>query len=120
MLGVPSAPSPKRAKHDWEVPHNEETWKCDEEAENVKTNDQGMALFEHHLTKLIDENPESAEAASKALDAILRTCLTVPKMDDSTVAPSLNFGDLQPMSPSHPIGQDIFGDFIDYSALSIR
>ena len=46
MLGVPSAPSPKRAKHDWEVPHNEETWKCDEEAENVKTNDQGMALFE--------------------------------------------------------------------------
>ena len=113
--GVPSAPSPKRAKPDWEGPPNEETRKRDEEAENVKTNDQAMALFEH-LTKLIDENPESAEAASNALDAILRTCPTAPEMDDSTVAPSLNFGDLQPMSPSHPIGQDIFGDFIDYSA----
>ena len=67
------------------------------------------------LTKLIDENPESAEAASNALDAILRTCPTGPEMDDSREL-SLNFPDLQPMSPSHPVGQDIFRDYIDPSA----
>ena len=111
--GVPSAPSPKRAKPDWEGPPNEEARKRDEDAENVKTNEQAMTLFEN-LTKFIDENPESAEAASNVLDAILRTCPSAPEMDDSTVAPSLNF-DLQPMSPSHPVGPDIF-DFIDYSA----
>ena len=113
--GVQSAPSPKRAKPDWEGPPNEEARKRDEEAENVKTDEQANALFEH-LAKLIDENPESAEAASNALDAILRTCPTAPEMDDSRVAPSLNFPDLQPMSPSHPVGQDFFGDYIDYSA----
>ena len=113
--GVLSAPSPKRAKPDWEGPPNEEARKRDEEAENVKTDEQAMAFFEH-FTKLIDENPESAEAASNALEEILRTCPTAPEMDGSTAAPSLNFGDLQPMSPSHPGGQDFFGDFIDYSA----
>ena len=113
--GVQSAPSPKRAKPDWEGPPNEEARKRDEEAENVKTDDQAIALFQH-VAKFIDENPESAEAASNALDAILRTCPTGPEMDDSRGAPSLNFPDLQPMSPSHPVGQDIFGDYIDYSA----
>jgi len=116
---VPSVPSLKRAKPDREGPPIEETRKRNEEAENVKTNDQVMGLFEH-LTKLTDENPEFAEAASNALDVILCTCPTAPEMDDSTAAPSLNFGDLQPMSPSHPVGEDIFEDFIDYSALSIR
>jgi len=68
-----------------------------------------------HLTMLIYENPESAEAASNALGAILRTCPTGPEMDDSKGL-SLNFPDLQPMSPSHPVGQDIFRDYIDPSA----
>jgi len=117
-LQVPSVPSLKRAKPDREGPPIEETRKRNEEAEKVKTNGQVMALFEH-LTKLTDENPESAEAASNALDVILCTCPTAPEMDDST-APSLNFGDLQPMSPSHPVGEDIFEDFIDYSALSAQ
>jgi len=112
----PPPPPPVLQAPTWEGPPNEEARKRDEEAENVKTNDQAMVLFEH-LTKFIDENPESAEAASNALDAILRTRPTAPEMDDSTVAPSLNFGDFRPMSPSHPIGQDIFGDFIDYSAI---
>src|SRR6266849_2817684 len=60
--GVTSAPSPKRVKPDWEGPPNEEVRKRDEQAENVKTDDQAMKLFEH-VTKFIDENPESAEAA---------------------------------------------------------
>jgi hypothetical protein len=113
--GVPSVPSPKRVKPDWEGPPNEEARKRDEQAENVKTDEQAMALFEH-VAKLIDENPESAEAASNALDEILRIYPTVPGIDDPTAAPSLSFGDLPPASPSHPIGQDFFGDFIDYSA----
>ena len=55
--GVISAPSPKRVKPDWEGPPNEEARKCDEQAENVKTDEQAMKLFEH-VTKFIDENPE--------------------------------------------------------------
>ena len=113
--GVPSVPSPKRTKTDWEGPPNEEARKRDEQAENVKTDEQALALFEH-VAKLIDENPESAEAASNALDEILRIYPTGPDIDDPTAAPSLSFGDLPPASPSHPIGQDFFGDFIDYSA----
>jgi hypothetical protein len=113
--GVPPTPSPKRVKPDWEGPPNEEVRKRDEEAENVKTDEQALALFEH-VAKFIDENPESAEAASNALDEILRTYPTVTDMDDATGASSFSFGDLPPTSPPHPIGQDIFGDFIDYSA----
>src|SRR6266850_3020150 len=113
--GVPSVPSPKRVKPDWEGPPNAEARKRDEQAESVKTDEQALALFEH-VAKLIDENPESAEAASNALDEILRIYPTVPDIDDPTAAPSLSFGDLPPASLSHPIGQDFFGDFIDYSA----
>ena len=69
---VPSAPSLKRVKSDWEGQPNEEARKRDEQAEGVKTDDQALALFET-ITKFIDENPESAEAASNALDEILRT-----------------------------------------------
>ena len=71
-------PSLKRAKPDREGPPIEETRKRNEEAENVKTNDQVMGLFEH-LTKLTDENPESAEAASNALDVILVPARQHPK-----------------------------------------
>jgi hypothetical protein len=113
--GVSSAPSPKRVKPDWEGPPNEEARKRDEQAKNVKTDEQAMALFEH-VTKFIDENPESAEAASNALDAILRTYPSAPDMDDPTMAPSFSFGDLPPTSPPHPIGHDIFVDYINYSA----
>jgi len=113
--GVTSVPSPKRTKPDWEGPPNEEVRKRDEQAENVKTDEQAMALFEH-VTKFIDENPESAEAASNALDAILRTYPPAPDMDDPTVPPSFSFGDLPPTSPPHAASQDIFGDFIDYTA----
>jgi hypothetical protein len=113
--GVPSAPSPKRVKSDWEGPPNEEARKRDEQAENVKTDEQALALFEH-VTKFIDENPESAEAASNALDAILRTYPSPPDMDDATIAPSFSFGDLPPTSPPHPVSNDIFVDYINYSA----
>jgi hypothetical protein len=113
--GVSSAPSPKRVKPDWEGPPNEEARKRDEQAESVKTDEQAMALFEH-VTKFIHENPESAEAASNALDEILRTYPPVPDIDDPTAASSFSFGDLPPASPQHPIGPDFFGDFIDYSA----
>ena len=116
ISGATSAPSPKRVKPDWEGPPNEEARKRDEQAENVKTDDQAMKLFEH-VTKFIDENPESAEAASNALDAILRTYPSGPDMDDATIPPSsFSFGDLPPTSPPHPPGNDIFLDYINYSA----
>jgi hypothetical protein len=113
--GVTSAPSPKRVKPDWEGPPNEEARKRDEQAENVKSDEQAMKLFEH-VTKFIDENPESAEAASNALDAILRTYPSAPDMDDATIPPSFSFGDLPPTSPPHASGNDIFLDYINYSA----
>jgi len=112
--GVGSAPSPKRVKPDWEGPPNEEARKRDEQAENVKTDEQAMAFFET-VTKFIDENPESAEAASNALDEILRTYPSAPEIDDATMASSFHFGDLPPTSP-HPLGNDVFGEFIDISA----
>jgi hypothetical protein len=102
-------------KPDWEGPPNEEARMRDEQAEAVKTDEQARELFEH-MAKFIDENPESAEAASHALDEILRTYPAVPDIGDATAAPSFSFGDLPPTSTPHPIGQDIFGDFIDYSA----
>ena len=114
--GVSSAPSPKRARPDWEGPPNEEARKRDEQAENVHSDEQALALFEH-VTKFIDENPESAEAASNALDAILRTYPSAPDMDDATIPPSFSFGDLPPTSPPHPMGHDLlFVDYINYSA----
>src|SRR6266702_199063 len=112
--GVASAPSPKRVKSDWEGPPNEEARKRDEQAENVKTDEQALAFFET-VTKFIDENPESAEAASNALDEILRTYPPAPDIDEGAMASSFHFGDLPPTSP-HPLGNDVFGEFIDISA----
>jgi hypothetical protein len=112
--GIPSAPSPKRVKSDWEGPPNEEARKRDEQAEGVKTDEQAMAFFET-VTKFIDENPESAEAASNALDEILRTYPSAPDIDEAAMASSFHFGDLRPTSP-HPLGNDVFGEFIDISA----
>ena len=112
--GVASAPSPKRVKSDWEGPPNEEVRKRDEQAENVKTDEQALAFFET-VTKFIDENPESAEAASNALDEILRTYPSAPDIDNAAMASSFHFGDLPPTSP-HPLGNDVFGEFIDISA----
>ena len=112
--GAPSAPSPKRVKSDWEGQPNEEARKRDEQAEGVKTDDQALAFFET-VTKFIDENPESAEAASNALDEILRTYPPAPDIDDAAMASSFHFGDLPPTSP-HPLGNDVFGEFIDISA----
>ena len=111
--GVASAPSPKRVKSDWEGPPNEEARKRDEQAENVKTDEQALAFFET-VHKFIDENPESAEAASNALDEILRTYPSAPEIDDA-MASTFHFGDLPPTSP-HPLGNDVFGEFIDISA----
>ncbi len=37
-------------------------------------------------------------------------------MDDATTPPSSIFGDLPPTSPPYPIDNDIFVDYIDYSA----
>jgi len=113
--GVTSAPSPKRVKPDWEGPPNEEARKRDEQGENVKTDDQALAFFQT-VTKFIDENPESAEAASNALDEILRTYPPAPDMDDATAASSFGFGGFSPTSPPHTIGHDVFGEFIDFSA----
>ena len=112
--GFTSAPSPKRMKPDWEGQLNEEARKRDEQAENVKTDDQAMKLFEH-VTKFIDENPESSEAASNALDAILRTYPSAPDMDDVTIPSSFSFDDLPPTSPPYPTGNDMFLDYINYS-----
>ncbi|KAI9440238.1 hypothetical protein BJY52DRAFT_131749 [Lactarius psammicola] len=112
--GVASAPSPKRVKSDWQGSPNEEARKRDEQAENVKTDEQALAFFET-VTKFIDENPESAEAASNALDEILRTYPPAPDIDDAAMASSFHFGDLPPTSP-HPLGNDVFGEFIDISA----
>ena len=64
------------------------------------------------------ENPGSAEAASNALDAILRSYPSAPDMDDPMMAPDINFGDLPPTSPPHPIGHDIFADNVNYSAFN--
>ncbi|KAH9972701.1 hypothetical protein BGW80DRAFT_1445679 [Lactifluus volemus] len=99
--GVLTALSPRRVKSDWEGPPNEEPRKRD---------DQALAFVES-VTKFIDENPESAEAASDALDEILRTS------SDSTVVPPFGFNDLQSISPPpHPFGNDVFGEFIDMAA----
>jgi len=105
---VPSTPSPKRVKP--ESP-NEETWTRDEHAEDVKTDEQAMSLFER-VTKFIDEDPESSKAASNALDEILRY---VPDID-AIAESSSNFGDLPPPFPQLRIDRDFLGDFIDYSA----
>jgi hypothetical protein len=94
---------------------NEEARKRYEQAENVKTDKQALTLYEH-VAKFIDENPESVEAASSALDAILRTYPSALDMEDPTMPPSFSFGDLPPTSPPHPMGHDIFVDYINYSA----
>ena len=86
--GIPSAPSPKRVKSDWEGQPNEEARKRDEQAEGVKTDNQALALFEM-ITRFIVENPESAEAASNALDEIL--CTYPPADIDDTASFLLPF-----------------------------
>ncbi|KAI9454583.1 hypothetical protein BJY52DRAFT_1188866 [Lactarius psammicola] len=59
-LGVASASSSKRVKSDWEGPPNEEAQKSEERAENVRTGEQALALFET-VTDSIDETPESGQ-----------------------------------------------------------
>jgi hypothetical protein len=114
--GVVTAPSPKRVKSDWEGLPNEEVRKRDEQANNVKTDEQTVALVES-LTKFIDQNPESAEAASNALDEILRrTYPPSTDIDNATVVSSYGFGDLPSTSPPHPLGNDDFTEYIDFSA----
>jgi hypothetical protein len=64
--GVISACIPKESETrlgPWEGPPNEAR-KCDEQAENVKTDEQAMKLFEH-VTKFIDENPESNQSIAR-------------------------------------------------------
>ncbi|KAI0297271.1 hypothetical protein B0F90DRAFT_1740642 [Multifurca ochricompacta] len=112
--GVISAPSPKRVKTDWEGSPNEEVRKREEQAANVETDEQALAFFET-VTKFIDENPESAEAASHALDEILRACPPAPDIGDATLASSFSFSELPPTTPPHPLGND-FGEFFDFSA----
>ena len=76
----------------------------------------GLNSFVEHVKKFVDENPESAEAASNALDAILRTYPSAPDMEVPTMPPSFGFCNLPPISPPHPMGHDIFVDYIDHSA----
>ncbi|KAI9451041.1 hypothetical protein BJY52DRAFT_1419286 [Lactarius psammicola] len=59
-LGVASASSSKRVKSDWEGPPNEEAQKSEERAENVRTGEQALALFDT-VTDSIDETPESGQ-----------------------------------------------------------
>ena len=113
--GAAAAPSPKRAKPDWEGPPNEEVRKRDEQADSVKTDEQALAFVES-VTKFIDENPESAEAASNALEEILRIYPPTADIDDATGVSSFGFGDLPSTSPPHPLGNDVFGEFIDLAA----
>ncbi|KAI0249895.1 hypothetical protein BJV78DRAFT_1224130 [Lactifluus subvellereus] len=113
--GAATAPSSKRVKSDWEGTPNEEVRKRDEQADNAKTDEQALAFVEH-VTKFIDENPESAEAASNALDEILRIYPPAADIDDATMVPSFGFGDLPSTSPPHPLGNDVFGEFIDLAA----
>jgi hypothetical protein len=47
----------------------------------VKTDEQVLAFFDT-VTKFIDENPESTEAASNTLDEILRTDPSAPEIDE--------------------------------------
>jgi len=87
----------------------EDTHELLRHAENVKTDEQATKLFED-VTEFIDENPESAEAASNALDAILRTYPS----DNATTPPTFSVGDLP--SPPHLIDNDMFLYFINHSA----
>jgi len=73
--------------------------------------DEGALAFFETVTKSIDENPESAEAASNMLDEILRTYPPAPYNDDPAIASSSHSGDLLPTSPD-PLGNDVF-EFID-------
>ncbi|KAI0261553.1 hypothetical protein BC834DRAFT_940755 [Gloeopeniophorella convolvens] len=113
--GGVSAPSPKRVKSEWEGVPNEEVRKRDEQAESVKTDDQALAFVES-VTKFIDENPESAEAASNALDEILRACPPTGDFDDSTLSSFSGFGDLPPASPHHLPANDMMSEFLDLAA----
>ena len=64
--GVISARIPKESETrlgPWEGLPNEAR-KCDEQAENVKTDEQAMKLFKH-VTKFIDENPESNQSIAR-------------------------------------------------------
>jgi hypothetical protein len=105
--GAAPGPSQKRVKSAWDGLPNEEARKSDEQAE------QALAFLET-LTKLINENPQFAEAASNALDKILHTYPSAPA---AAMASSLNFRDLPPTSPS-PLGNDGFEEFVDFSAFN--
>lgn len=119
-----SAPSPKRAKPDWDGPPSEALQKRKEEVENIQTDEDATSFVERmtELLKMANDGQDSSLTAniSESLDAILAGMpgdFTLPSSFGSST-----FGDTlsDPLSPpsAHMPANDPLVEFFDFSSYS--
>jgi hypothetical protein len=121
---VSNAPSPKKAKTEWEGERSEALIKKEEQIENIKTDEDASAFLEQ-MTELIrlaagNDGQESLTSdISETLDMILKGC-GQDTSDPGVMAP-LGMGDVigRPSSPSSllPTADEFqFKDFLDFTS----
>lgn len=125
MVSTPAAsnaPSPKKAKTEWEGERSEALVKKEEQIENIKTDDDANAFLEQ-MAELIrlaagNDGQESLTSdISETLDMILKG-VGQDTTDPGTMA-SLTMGNVvgRPSSPSSLLAStDEFQDFLDFTS----
>lgn len=120
--GVSNAPSPKKAKTEWDSTPSEALAKKEEQIDNIKS-DEDASVFLEQMTELIrlhasnDGQGDSLTSdISETLDMILKGCGQDPSDSSgaSSMAP-LGLGDAS--QPSNPLpAADEFQDFLDFTS----
>lgn len=120
-----SAPSPKRAKTDWEPRANEAALKRSEEVENVKTDEEASKLLEEVVGLIAQaqtvDGASMASDISDTLDQILKSYTAgsdLPSVGDMSDASQMDHRPNNTSTSSNDVLaiSDEFGDFFDFSS----
>ena len=121
-----NAPSPKRAKTDWEPRANEAALKRSEEVENVKTDEEASKLLEEVVglitqAQTVDGQASMASDISDTLDQILKSYTAgsdLPSVGDMSDASHIDHRPNNTSTSSNDVLaiSDEFGDFFDFSS----
>jgi len=120
-----NAPSPKRAKTDWEPRANEAALKRSEEVENVKTDEEASKLLEEVVglitqSQTVDGQASMASDISDTLDQILKSYTAgsdLPSVGDMSDASHIDHRPNNTSTSNDVLAiSDEFGDFFDFSS----
>ncbi|KZP27348.1 hypothetical protein FIBSPDRAFT_928183 [Athelia psychrophila] len=112
---VSSAPSPKKAKTEWEAPPSEEVIKKEQQIENIKTDEDANAFLQQ-MTELLQmaagNEGEEMSNISETLDMILKGCgqdTSDLGASGSGIAPNMSASD------TTTTNADEFQDYFDFT-----